>query len=33
MRPHAFIFRTCVLVSLVLSSMFMAGWKWDQFAH
>ena len=33
MRPYSFIFRTCVLTSLVLSSMLMAGWKWDHFTH
>jgi hypothetical protein len=29
MRLYVFIFRSCVLVSLVLTSAFMAGWKWD----
>ena len=29
MRPYPFILRACVLASLVLTSMFMAGWKWD----
>jgi hypothetical protein len=29
MRHYTFIFRACVLASLVLTSMFMAGWKWD----
>jgi hypothetical protein len=29
MRPYTFIFRACVLASLVLTSAFMAGWKWD----
>jgi hypothetical protein len=33
MRPYAFILRTCVLASLVLTSMFMAGWKWDHLPH
>jgi hypothetical protein len=33
MRPYPFIFRACVVVSLVLSSSFMAGWKWDFFRH
>jgi hypothetical protein len=33
MRPYAFIFRSCVLVSLVLASALMAGWKWDHLAH
>ena len=26
---YAFIFRSCVLVSLLLASALMAGWKWD----
>jgi hypothetical protein len=29
MQLYAFILRSCVLVSLVLASSFMAGWKWD----
>jgi hypothetical protein len=28
LRPYAFIFRLSVLVALVLTSAFMAGWKW-----
>ena len=33
MRPYAFLFRSCVLASLVLTSMFMAAWKWDLAGH
>jgi hypothetical protein len=34
MRPYPFIFRACVVASLVLSSSFMAcGWKWDIVPH
>jgi hypothetical protein len=33
MRPYPFVFRACVVASLVLSSSFMAGWKWDILAH
>jgi hypothetical protein len=33
MRPYPFILRACVLASLVLTSMFMAGWKWDLAPH
>jgi hypothetical protein len=28
LRPYVFIFRLSVLVALVLTSAFMAGWKW-----
>jgi len=28
LRPYAFIFRLSILVALVLTSAFMAGWKW-----
>lgn len=28
MRPYPFIFRVSVLVALVLTAAFMAGWKW-----
>ena len=31
MRP--FIFRLSIVVALVLTSAFMAGWKWDHIAH
>ena len=30
MRPYAFIFRLSMLVALVLSSAYMAGWKWGK---
>jgi len=29
LKPYAFIFRLSVLLTLVLTSAFMAGWKWD----
>jgi hypothetical protein len=28
LRPYTFIFRLSVLAALVLTSAFMAGWKW-----
>jgi hypothetical protein len=33
MRQYAFILRVCVVLSLVLTSLFMAGWKWERFPH
>ena len=32
-RCGLFIFRACVVASLVLSSSVMAGWKWDLAPH
>jgi hypothetical protein len=33
LKSYAFIFRLTVLLSLVLTSAFMAGWKWEHIAH
>jgi hypothetical protein len=33
MKSYAFILRLSVLACLVLTSAFMAGWKWEQFTH
>jgi hypothetical protein len=33
MKTYAFILRFAVLLSLVLASAFMAGWKWEHFTH
>jgi hypothetical protein len=33
LRSYAFILRLSVLASLVLTSAFMAGWKWEHIVH
>jgi hypothetical protein len=33
MRLYTFIFRLCVVLCLVLTSLFMAGWKWEHLPH
>jgi hypothetical protein len=33
MRTYTFLFRLCVLASLVAASAFMGGWKWDLVPH
>jgi hypothetical protein len=33
MRQFPFILRACVVLSLVLTSSFMAGWKWEHVPH
>jgi hypothetical protein len=33
MRPYAFVFRLSVLLTLVLASVAMAGWKWGGAIH
>lgn len=33
MKSYAFIFRIAVVLSLVLTSAFMASWKWEHFPH
>ncbi len=33
LKSYAFIIRLSVLASLVLTSAFMAGWKWEHIAH
>jgi hypothetical protein len=33
MRPHAFLFRLCILAGLVATSAMMGGWKWDLLPH
>jgi hypothetical protein len=33
MRSYAFLFRLCVLIAVVATSMVMGGWKWDFVPH
>jgi hypothetical protein len=33
MKSYAFLVRFAVLMSLVLTSLFMAGWKWEHISH
>jgi hypothetical protein len=33
MRQYSFILRACVVLSLLLASAFMAGWKWEHLPH
>jgi len=33
MRPYVFVFRLSVILCLVLSSAFIAGWKWGSVPH
>jgi len=33
LKSYAFIIRLSVLASLVLTSAFMAGWKWEHLPH
>jgi hypothetical protein len=33
MRSYSFLFRLCVLIAVVATSMVVGGWKWELPGH